>query len=70
MISMVWATPMILGSIQPTPHSAISPLLEKAVENTASSEATRMSQYKDMIKPTPAAGPLIAAIIGFGTEGK
>ena len=30
----------------------------------------KVPEIKDMIKPTPAAGPLIAAIIGFGTEGK
>ena len=43
---------------------------ENAVEKTALSEANRISQYKDMISPTPAAGPLMAAMIGFGTDGK
>ena len=48
----------------------IKPLFENAVEKTALSEANRISQYKDMISPTPAAGPLMAAMIGFGTDGK
>ena len=68
--SLALAIPISLGKIQPTPHSAIKPLLEKALENTAPSFANLMSQYKAIMKPTPAAGPLIAAIIGLGKVGK
>ena len=69
-ISFALAIPTNLGRIHPTPHSAMSPLLEKALEKTAPSLANLMSAYRAIMKPTPAAGPLMAAIIGFGTVGK
>ena len=42
-ISFALAIPTNLGRIQPTPHSAISPLFEKALENTAPSFANLIS---------------------------
>ena len=48
---------------------AINPLLLNAVEKTADFEANLISHHIDRINPNPAAGPFIAAIIGFGTLG-
>ena len=62
--------PTNLGSSHEIPCSAIRPRREKAVVNTAASDANRMSAYSAMTIPRPAQAPLIAAMIGFGTAGK
>ena len=58
------------GSIQPIPCSAMSPRRENAVTNAALSAAKRRSQNRITARPMPAAGPLIAPMIGFFTSGK
>src|SRR6476646_6511755 len=62
--------PTSRGSVQLMPCSAISPRRTKAVVNTALLEAKRMSQNSAKHRPMPAHGPLIAAMIGFETDGK
>ena len=64
------AGPMSRGSIQAIPYSAINPRRAKAVPKRALAEANRMSQYREMIKPSPTAGPLTAPITGLRSDGK
>ena len=46
--------------------SGTKPLLAKTKPNLASSLASLISIGKVIVTPTPTAGPLIAAMIGFG----
>ena len=69
-ISLACARPTNLGNIHAEPYSAINPRLAKALEKTVLFLAKRISQKSAITKPTPAAGPLIAAMIGLGRVGK
>ena len=64
--SNAFASPINLGKIQATPCSAINPLEENEVVSFASFATNRMSAYSANIRPTPAQGPFIIAIIGLG----
>ncbi len=68
--SSAFAGPISRGKSHARPYSAISPRFAKAVPNRAPSDAKRRSQYREMMKPSPTAGPLTAAITGFWIEGK
>jgi hypothetical protein len=59
------AGPMSRDRIHVTPCSAGRPRRAKLVVSLAPAEANRMSVKHIITKPTPAAGPLTAAITGF-----
>ena len=59
--------PIRFGSDQLRSCSAISPRLLNAGVSLTPSAAKRMSQEHAMERPIPAAAPLMAAMIGFGT---
>src|SRR3984957_1383762 len=62
------AVPTRGGSSQLMPHSAIRPRCANAVMMIASSAMKRRSQANTIGTAMPAAGPLIAAITGLGTD--
>ena len=58
--------PMSRGSTHERPYSAGSPSFGAAVVSLAPAAANRRSQKHASTRPTPAAGPLMAAMIGLG----
>ena len=66
--SIALPVPTMRGSIHASPYSATKPRFEKIAENFAFSDANRKSQYSGTMNPSPTDAPLIAAIIGFGTD--
>src|SRR3954452_7861719 len=60
--------PASRGSSQLTPHSAMSPRCENAMVSTASFAMNRRSHASAIGTAMPAIGPLMAAMIGFGTD--
>ncbi len=61
------ASPTRRGSDQVPPESGTRPIFEKAWMNLALSPARTMSQASAMLAPAPAATPLTAQTIGFGS---
>ena len=58
--------PTSRGSTHDSPCSAGSPNRPDDVVSFAPAAAKRMSQKQASTRPTPAAAPLMAAMIGFG----
>ncbi len=66
-MSVARVTPTSRGNNQDNPYSAGSPRRPCEVVSFAPAAAKRRSQKQARTRPTPAAGPLIMAMIGLGT---
>ena len=64
--SAAWPVPTRRGSTHDSPYSAGYPRRGADVVSFAPAAAKRMSQKHASTRPTPAAGPLTAAMMGFG----
>ncbi len=64
-ISAAAPRPVTWGRMKVEPSSGVRPIRTNRIETRAFSEAIRRSQQSVRVKPTPMAGPLMAAMSGF-----
>ena len=63
--SSALAMPTICGRYTVLPASGVMPSRTKRIEKRAWSDAMRMSMLSVIVRPTPIAGPLMAAMMGL-----
>jgi hypothetical protein len=64
-ICVALARPINRGRKKALQDSRVSPRRAKGKASFAPDQATRMAAAKVMVNPNPAAGPLMATIVGF-----